>query len=113
MPGPVNYRALERAIKALYATGQFDDVQATCDLDDGRNARDHRVHRAERPLLGSVDVTGTGPRLAQRSVRDRVDLLIGRPLDPAQVARRRCSASIRCTRRGILPRAGEARDDAW
>ena len=32
VPGPVNYRALERAIKALYATGQFDDVQATCDL---------------------------------------------------------------------------------
>src|SRR5687768_17293034 len=36
VPGPVNYRALERAIKALYATGQFDDVAASCDLTDGR-----------------------------------------------------------------------------
>jgi hypothetical protein len=26
VPGPVNYRTLERAIKAIYATGQFDDV---------------------------------------------------------------------------------------
>jgi hypothetical protein len=30
VPGPVNYRTLERAIKAIYATGQVDDVVASC-----------------------------------------------------------------------------------
>ncbi|MEO6526011.1 MAG: outer membrane protein assembly factor BamA [Gemmatimonadaceae bacterium] len=83
VPGPVNYRALERAIKALYATGQFDDVAATCDLTSGRATLAFTVR--ERPLLGTVDVTGTD-RLSRGSVRDRVDLTTGRPVDPAQVA---------------------------
>ena len=38
VPGPVNYRTLERAIKAIYATGQFDDVVASCELADNRAA---------------------------------------------------------------------------
>jgi outer membrane protein insertion porin family len=82
-PGPVNYRTLERAIKALYATAQFDDVAASCVLDGGRVALTFTLR--ERPLLGAVDVSGTD-RLSRGSVRDRVDLLVGRPLDPAQVA---------------------------
>src|SRR5215208_4823823 len=84
VPGPVNYRTLERAIKAIYATGQFDDVAATCMLADGRAALTITVK--ERPLLGSFDVTGTD-RISRGSVRDRIELTTGRPLDPAQVAR--------------------------
>jgi outer membrane protein insertion porin family len=86
IPGPVNYRALDRAIKALYALGQFDDVQAACELAPG-GARSLLVFTVrERPLLSAVDVAGTD-RVSQSTVRDRVDLLIGRPLDPALVAR--------------------------
>ena len=86
VPGPVNYRALERAIRALYATGQFDDVQAACDLaPDGKRAS-VIFDLKERPLLGAVDVSGTD-RVSRGEVRDRVDLLIGKPLDPAQVSR--------------------------
>jgi outer membrane protein insertion porin family len=85
-PGAMNYRTLDRAIKALYALGQFEDVQAACELSpDGKVAQLVFTVR-ERPLLGAVDVTGTD-RLSRNEVRDRVDLLIGRPLDPAQVAR--------------------------
>jgi outer membrane protein insertion porin family len=85
-PGPVNYRALERAIKSLYALGQFDDVQATCELDPAGTRAQLVFTVRERPVLGAVDVAGTD-RLSQSSVRDRVDLLVGRPLDPAQVSR--------------------------
>ncbi len=84
-PGAVSYRALDRAIKALYALGQFEDVQASCELSpDGKRAL-LVFNVRERPVLGAVDVTGTD-RLSRNEVRDRVDLLIGRPLDPAQVA---------------------------
>ena len=40
----------------------------------------------ERPLLSAVDVAGTD-HVSRGDVRDRVDLLVGRPLDPAQIAR--------------------------
>ena len=83
-PGPVNYRTLERAIKSLYATGQFDDVVASCNLESGRAALTFTLK--ERPLLGTVEVTGTD-RLSRGSVKDRIELTPGRPLDPAQVAR--------------------------
>jgi outer membrane protein insertion porin family len=86
IPGPVNYRDLDRAIKALYGLGQFEDVRATCELSV---AGDHALlvlTVRERPLLGAVDVEGTD-RISGGTVRDRVDLLVGRPVDPAQVAR--------------------------
>src|SRR5919107_129073 len=57
VPGPVNYRTLERAIKAIYATGQFDDVVASCELADGRSALTFALK--ERPVLGAFDVAGT------------------------------------------------------
>ena len=82
-PGAVNYRTLQRAIKDIYATGQYDDVAASCELDNGKAALTITVK--ERPLLGAVDVVGPD-RLSRNSVRDKVDLLVGKALDPAQVA---------------------------
>ncbi|MFI5256414.1 MAG: outer membrane protein assembly factor BamA [Gemmatimonadales bacterium] len=86
VPGPVNYRDLDRAIKALYSLGQFEDVQASCELSPGGTRAMLVLTVRERPLLGAVDVAGTN-RMSASSVRDRVDLLIGRPVDPAQVTR--------------------------
>ena len=86
VPGPVNYRALERAIKSLYALGQFEDVQASCEVNPGGTRAQLVFTVRERPLLSAVDVAGTD-RVPQNTVRDRVDLLVGRPLDPAAVAR--------------------------
>ena len=82
-PGPMNYRTLQRAIKDIFATGQYDDVVASCELSNGKAALTITVK--ERPLLGAVDVTGTD-RLSRNSVRDKVDLLVGKAVDPAQVA---------------------------
>lgn len=80
----VNYRAVQRAIKSLYATGQFESIQVSCDTAGGRAALAFDVR--ERPILGDVKVVGVD-RLSAGSVRDRVDILIGRPIDPSQVAK--------------------------
>src|SRR5215208_2300731 len=83
VPGEAqNYRSLQRAIRGLYATGQFEDVQITCDAADDRATLVVTVK--ERLVLDAVSVAGTD-RVSDRSVRDRVDLLVGHPIDPAQV----------------------------
>jgi outer membrane protein insertion porin family len=75
---------LQRAIKNLYATGQFDDIRTECVIAAGNKAI-LAFDIKERVVLGSVDVTGPD-RVSANSVRDRVDLLVGRPVDPNQVA---------------------------
>ncbi|HYC51974.1 MAG TPA: outer membrane protein assembly factor BamA [Gemmatimonadaceae bacterium] len=85
VPGtPFNYRTLQRAIKNLYATAQFEDVQVKCELMGGRTVIAFEVK--ERPLLGELDVRGP-EAVALGTIRDQVDLLVGRPIDPAQIAR--------------------------
>jgi len=85
VPGSsLSYRTLQRAIRSLFATTQFDDVQVHCEITGGRTLLAFEVR--ERPLLGEIDVRGTD-RVSSGSVRDQVDLLIGRPVDPSQVAR--------------------------
>jgi outer membrane protein insertion porin family len=76
---------LERAIKQLYATGQYEDIVSECVQPDSTSAI-LRFTVKEFKLLKAIDVTGV-ERVSQSSVRDRIDLLIGRPVNPAQVAR--------------------------
>jgi len=86
-PGrPLGYRDVQRAIQALYATGQFDDVRVTQDTARGRQILVVRLH--ERPILLKWAVRGVS-RLSEGSVRDKAQLTEGRPLDPAAVARAR------------------------
>jgi outer membrane protein insertion porin family len=81
----LNLPTVRRAMKGLYASGQFDDVRMWCEpVADGGRAN-LVIEVTERIVLGDVEVTGTD-RVSGRSVRDKVDLLVGRPLDPAQVA---------------------------
>ena len=70
VPGPVNYRDLDRAIKALYAMGQFEDVRASCELSPGGQRATLVLTVRERPLLGAVDVKGTD-RISAGTVRVR------------------------------------------
>jgi outer membrane protein insertion porin family len=86
--GSLSFPALARAIKALYATTQFDNVAVSCDLATVPDRVLLVIEVDERPILGDVTVSGVDA-LSERSVRDRVELLIGRPLDPAVVARSR------------------------
>jgi outer membrane protein insertion porin family len=80
------YRDIQRAIRALYASGQFDDVQIDQDTTSGRQVLVIRVR--ERPILLHWTVRGVS-RLSEGSVRSKVTLAEGRPYDPAAVARSR------------------------
>ena len=49
-PGrPLGYRDVQRAVQALYATGQYDDIRVTQDTAGGRQLLVVRLH--ERPIL--------------------------------------------------------------
>ena len=81
----LNFKAVQRSIRALYETGQFEQVRIVCDLDDTRNKATLLVEVKERPMLIEADVQGV-QRLSSRTVRDKVDLPYQKPLDPALVA---------------------------
>ncbi|GMV08404.1 MAG: outer membrane protein [Gemmatimonadota bacterium] len=86
LPGTqLNYKAVQRAIRALYQTGQFQGVEVVCDLDDARNFAVLSLLVKERPLLAETDVQGVD-RLSGRSVRDKIDLAYNKPLDASAVA---------------------------
>ena len=85
-PGvPLSAAVLQRAIKNLYATAQFEDIATSCTV--GANGKAILAFDVkERPILADVDVSGPD-RISLNTVKDRVDLLVGRPVDPNQVAR--------------------------
>ena len=80
----INSRVLTRALRALYATNQFEDVKSSCEIVGGKAVLVFTVQ--ERRVLSDVSVSGAD-RVSSSSVKDRVDLLIGKPIDPAQVAK--------------------------
>ena len=80
----ISSRVLSRAIRDLYATNQFEDVRTSCEVAAGKAVLIFTVR--ERPVLSDVKVQGA-KRVSPGSVKDRVDLLIGKPIDPAQVAK--------------------------
>ncbi len=80
----VNYRDIQRAVSALYRTGQFDDVTVAQQIAGGRSILTFVVK--ERPLLAGWSIRGV-EKLSTADVRDRVKLLEGRPLDRAALAR--------------------------
>ena len=85
-PGtPLNYRDVQRAVRSLFATGQFDDVRAACEVSPAGRAM-LVFELRERPLLSEIEVRGVD-RISSGDVRDRIELLVARPVDPAQVAR--------------------------
>ena len=82
----LNARSAQLALKALFSSGQFDDVKLDCRLspDGAKSALTVTVH--ERPILGDLVVTGP-KKLSEGTVRDQIELLIGRPVDPSLIAR--------------------------
>ena len=86
LPGqPLTARGIQKAIRDLYATGNFEHVELSCAPREGGEGATLIIAVRERPVLGDVSVVGPD-QVSERSVRDRVDLLIGRPIDPAKVA---------------------------
>jgi len=82
----LNYRVLQRALRNLYATGQFDDLRFSCDVDQATGHSTLVLLVTERPLLGQISVDGTQV-ISEGTIRGKLDLPAGKPLDPALVAR--------------------------
>ncbi len=80
---PVTYRDIQRAVQALFRTGQFDDVIVEQRTDRGRTVLAILVN--ERPVVRRVTLSGN-ERISSRSVRDRIRIREGRPLDRLAVA---------------------------
>jgi len=81
----LNFPSIQRAIRDLFGTGDFDDVQVTCGLPAEGAGAILQIDVKERPLLGVVQVVGP-EQVSKRTVEDKVDLLLGRPLDPNGIA---------------------------
>ena len=83
---PVNYRDVQRAVTALFRTGQFDDVRVLQRTTNGKVVLVIAVK--ERPVLERWAVRGV-ERLSEGSVKDRVKLVEGRPLDRSAIEQSR------------------------
>jgi outer membrane protein insertion porin family len=87
VPGTqLNYRILQRAIRDLYETGNFETITLTCDVAGTPERALLTLVVVERPVLEAVQVRGV-ERLGERQIRDLADLPVARPVDPAAVAR--------------------------
>ncbi|HET7469438.1 MAG TPA: POTRA domain-containing protein, partial [Gemmatimonadales bacterium] len=85
---PVNYRDIQRAITALFRTGQFDDV-----LVEQQPLRDGlmlTLKVKERPVLAKWAVRGV-TKVSEGEVKSRVKLAEGRPIDRNAVEQSRAS----------------------
>jgi len=82
----LNYRDIQRAIKAVFATGGFDDVQIVCVVPPVAPRVTLAIRVKERPVLSGYTVTGPD-RVDPKEIKDRLALIVGRPLDPGLVAK--------------------------
>src|SRR5439155_16061217 len=81
----INSRVLTRALKDLYATNKFEvGIHTTCEVVGNKALL--IFHVRERPVLSDVSVVGP-EKVSASSVRERVDLQIGKAIDPAQVTK--------------------------
>ncbi len=107
----LNYRDIQRAIRAIFATGQFDDVKITCNPASGAGTRTVvAITVKERPVLSDVRIEGVD-RVSNKAVRDRIEIPEARPLNPraGEPSRRADRFTVRSAR--VLPGAREARND--
>lgn len=82
---PINSRVVTAALRNLYATNNFEaNSTATCEVIGGKSVLVFNL--TERRILSEVSVVGPN-HVSESSVKDRVDLLIGKPINPAQVAK--------------------------
>jgi outer membrane protein insertion porin family len=81
----LSFPIIQRAIRDLFSTGDFDDVSVECGLPAAGTGAAIQITVRERPLLGDVRVVGA-QQVSSRTVEDRVDMLLGRPVDPAAIA---------------------------
>jgi outer membrane protein insertion porin family len=93
-----NYRAIQRAVTALFRSGQFDDVRIEQRGGDQRFLIAIVVR--ERPILQRWAVRGP-EQLSEGSVRGKVSLVEGRPIDRAAVERSRSAIDSLYQKKGF------------
>ena len=76
----LNFRDIQRAVRAVFATGQYDDVQIECVSGTGRAIL--AISVKERPVLAGVRVQGVD-RVSSKAVRERIEIPEARPLKRA------------------------------
>src|SRR6202035_1269202 len=77
---------IQTAIKALYATGQFDDVQILCRVAPTTNKATLVTQVRERPILTSYRVLGAD-RVSPKDVKEKLAFPTGGPVDPGKIAK--------------------------
>lgn len=95
---PTNYRGIQRAIAALFRTGQFEDVRI-----EQRGTETRLVVAivvVERPVLARWAIRGA-EQVSEGSIRGKVVLVEGRPLDRAAVERARAAIDSLYQKKGF------------
>jgi outer membrane protein insertion porin family len=77
---------IQSGIKALYATGQFDDVQIICRVSPTTGKGSLVIQVKERPILTDYKVIGAD-RVAPKDVREKLAFATGSPVDPGKIAK--------------------------
>ncbi len=88
VPGTtLNSPMVQKAIRNIFAGGQFDaPMNVECVVTKTTPPKAIILIRViERPLLDATDVVGTSA-ISASTVKEKVDLVFGRPVDPAAVA---------------------------
>ncbi|MGH7652187.1 MAG: outer membrane protein assembly factor BamA [Gemmatimonadaceae bacterium] len=87
----LNTHDIQTAIKALYASGQFDDVQIVCRVAPGTTNATLIIQVKERPILTSYRVIGAD-RVSPKDVKEKLSFATGSPVDPGKIAKAMASA---------------------
>ena len=82
----LNVHDIQNAIKALYGTGQFDDVQIICHVAPGTGKATLVIQVKERPILTSYTVIGAD-RVSPKDVKEKLAFPTGGPVDPGKIAK--------------------------
>ena len=83
----LNYRDIQRALRAVFATGQFDDVKIECNAASGAGGKTIlAIAVKERPVMSELRVEGVD-KVSGKAVRERIEIPEARPLNPALVTR--------------------------
>ncbi|HJQ10678.1 MAG TPA: outer membrane protein assembly factor BamA [Gemmatimonadaceae bacterium] len=77
---------IQAGIKALYATGQFDDVQIICHISPTTNKASLVIQVKERPTLTAYHIIGAD-RVASKDVKEKLAFATGSPVDPGKIAK--------------------------
>jgi outer membrane protein assembly factor BamA len=81
----LNVHDIQAGIKALYATGQFDDVQIVCRVSPTTTKATLVIQVRERPILTSYRVLGAD-RVSPKTVKEKLAFATGSPVDPGKIA---------------------------